>query len=65
MDSGDLEAIIDKIIAENPDDWQRFVDADDKSANKIYGFFAGLVMKATKGKADGKVVREIFMRRRA
>ena len=54
-----------QIIAENPDDWQRYVEADDKSANKIYGFFAGLVMKATQGKADGKVVRDIFTRRRA
>jgi aspartyl-tRNA(Asn)/glutamyl-tRNA(Gln) amidotransferase subunit B len=65
MQSSDLEAIVDKIIAENPDDWQRFVAADDKDANKIYGFFAGLVMKATQGKADGKAVREIFMQRRA
>ena len=65
MDSGDLEAIVDKIIAENPEDWQRFVDADDKAAKKIYGFFAGLVMKSTQGKADGKAVRELFMRRRA
>ncbi|MEO8692037.1 MAG: Asp-tRNA(Asn)/Glu-tRNA(Gln) amidotransferase subunit GatB [Acidimicrobiales bacterium] len=65
MQSSDLAAIVDKIIAENPDDWQRFVAADDKDANKIYGFFAGLVMKATQGKADGKAVREIFMQRRA
>jgi aspartyl-tRNA(Asn)/glutamyl-tRNA(Gln) amidotransferase subunit B len=65
MDTGDLEAIVDQIIADNPEDWQRFVDADDTAANKIYQFFAGLVMKTTKGKADGKVVREIFMRRRA
>ena len=65
MESGDLAAIVDKIIAENPDDWQRFVEADENSANKIYGFFAGLVMKATQGKADGKAVRAIFMQRRA
>jgi aspartyl-tRNA(Asn)/glutamyl-tRNA(Gln) amidotransferase subunit B len=65
MDSSDLEAIVDKIIAENPEDWQRFVEADDTAANKIFSFFAGLVMKATKGKADGKAVRDIFMQRRA
>jgi aspartyl-tRNA(Asn)/glutamyl-tRNA(Gln) amidotransferase subunit B len=65
MASGDLEATIDRIIAENPDDWQRFVEADEKGANKIFGFFAGQVMKATQGKADGKLVREILMRRRA
>ena len=65
MESSDLAAIVDKIIAENPDDWQRFVEADDKAANKIYTFFAGLVMKATQGKADGKAIRDIFMQRRA
>ena len=65
MQNSDLEAIVDKIIAENPDDWQRFVEADDKAANKIYQFFAGLVMKATQGKADGKAVRDIFMQKRA
>ena len=65
MDTGDLEATIDKIIAENPDDWQRYLDADEKAANKMYGFFAGLVMKSTQGKADGKVVRDIFTRKRA
>ena len=65
MDSGDLEAIIDKIITDNPDEWQRYVKADEKAANKIYGFFAGLVMKSTQGKADGRAVRDIFMRRRA
>jgi aspartyl-tRNA(Asn)/glutamyl-tRNA(Gln) amidotransferase subunit B len=65
MESGDLEAIVDKIIAENPADWQRFVEADDAAANKIFSFFAGLVMKATRGKADGKAVRDIFMQRRA
>ena len=65
MESGDLEAIVDKIISENPDDWRRFVEADENDAKKIFGFFAGLVMKSTQGKADGKAVRDIFMRRRA
>jgi len=65
MESSDLAAIVDKIIAENPDDWQRFVEADETDANKIYKFFAGLVMKSTQGKADGKAVRDIFMQRRA
>ena len=33
-----------------------FRDGDDKARGKLTGFFVGQVMKATKGKADGKVV---------
>jgi aspartyl-tRNA(Asn)/glutamyl-tRNA(Gln) amidotransferase subunit B len=56
MASDALESIVDQVIAEHPDDWQQFVDGDDKARGKLTGFFVGLVMKATKGQADGKVV---------
>ncbi len=56
MDTGALEAVVDQVIAEHPDDWQQFVDGDDKARGKLTGFFVGLVMKATKGQADGKAV---------
>lgn len=52
MDSGELDAVVDQLIAENPEQWQRFCDGDPK----ISGFFVGKVMKATQGQADGKVV---------
>ena len=56
MDTGALEAVVDEVIAEHPDDWQQFVEGDDKARGKLTGFFVGLVMKATKGQADGKAV---------
>jgi aspartyl-tRNA(Asn)/glutamyl-tRNA(Gln) amidotransferase subunit B len=60
-----LESVIDGIIADHPDDWDKFVAADDKARKKLTGFFTGLVMKATQGNADGRAVNEILTRRAA
>ncbi len=60
MDTGELESIVDQIIADSPEEWQRFIDGDDKSRKKMQGFFTGQVMKATKGQADGKVVNQLL-----
>jgi len=60
MSTDSLGAIVDELIAANPDEWGRYKDGDDKLA----GFFTGLVMKATKGQANGKaVVAELQQRR--
>jgi len=60
MDTGALEAVVDQVIAEHPDDWTQFVAGDDKARGKLTGFFVGLVMKATKGQADGKAVTALL-----
>ncbi len=60
MDTGALEAVVDQIIAEHPDDWTQFVAGDDKARGKLTGFFVGLIMKATKGQADGKAVTALL-----
>jgi aspartyl-tRNA(Asn)/glutamyl-tRNA(Gln) amidotransferase subunit B len=65
MDSGALDAVVDEVIAANPDDWREFVEGDDKKRGKLTGFFVGQVMKATKGQADGKAVTAALMERRA
>ena len=57
---GALDAILDEVIAANPDEWARFVEGDDKLA----GFFTGKVMAATKGQADGKAVNAALRARR-
>ena len=60
MSSDSLGAIVEELITANPDEWGRYRDGDDKLA----GFFTGLVMKATQGKANGKaVVAELQARR--
>jgi aspartyl-tRNA(Asn)/glutamyl-tRNA(Gln) amidotransferase subunit B len=65
MDIGDLESIVDAIIAANPDNWNDFVDGDEKKRGKLTGFFVGQVMKQSQGKADGKAVTALLNQRRA
>lgn len=60
MDTSELDGILDGLVADNPDEWQRFCEGDAKVA----GFFVGQVMKATRGKADGKVVTQLLAQRR-
>lgn len=59
MDTGELDSLLDRLIADNPDEWARFVEGD----RKVQGFFVGQIMKATQGKADGKVVNELMSHR--
>lgn len=60
MSADSLGALVEELIAANPEEWQRYRDGDDKLA----GFFTGLVMKMTKGQANGKaVVAELLQRR--
>jgi aspartyl-tRNA(Asn)/glutamyl-tRNA(Gln) amidotransferase subunit B len=60
MGADALGAVVDETIAANPEQWQRFVDGDDKARGKLTGFFVGQVMKATKGQADGKAVTALL-----
>jgi aspartyl-tRNA(Asn)/glutamyl-tRNA(Gln) amidotransferase subunit B len=60
MDTGELDQLVDQLIAESPAEWQRFCEGDQK----VTGFFVGKVMKATQGKADGKVVTSILNSRK-
>ena len=60
LGSDTLGAVLDEVIAANPDEWGRFCGGEDK----LQGFFTGEVMKATKGKANGKDVAAELRRRR-
>ncbi len=60
MDTSELDGLLDGIIAANPTEWKRFCDGD----GKVTGFFVGQVMKATQGKADGKVVTALLNSRK-
>ena len=61
MDESDVVALIDQLIAENPDAFEK-LKAGDK---KVVGFFTGAVMKATQGKANGGTVNRILQERAA
>ena len=55
-DTGEVEKIIDEIIANNPDQVEQF----KAGKTKVLGFFVGQVMKASKGKADPAQVNKIL-----
>ncbi|HNS14928.1 MAG TPA: Asp-tRNA(Asn)/Glu-tRNA(Gln) amidotransferase subunit GatB [Syntrophorhabdaceae bacterium] len=58
-DNSELEAIVDKILADHPSD----VD-DFRGGNaKVMGFLMGLAMKASGGKANPRLLKEIFTKR--
>ena len=60
-DTSELEALLDELIAQHPDEWQRFCEGEQK----LQGFFVGQIMKATKGQADGQAVAEILAQRKS
>jgi aspartyl-tRNA(Asn)/glutamyl-tRNA(Gln) amidotransferase subunit B len=64
MESSDLEATVDGVIAANPEEWDGYVNGDDKRRGKLTGFFVGQIMKATKGQADGKAVTALLEAKR-
>jgi aspartyl-tRNA(Asn)/glutamyl-tRNA(Gln) amidotransferase subunit B len=64
LGSESLAAVLDDIVSANPGEWARFVGGDPGEAKKLQGFFTGEVMKATKGKANGKEVAAELARRR-
>ena len=61
-DAGELEAIVEKVLAENPKAVED-VTAGGKKSEKARGFLLGKVMQKTKGRANPKVVSEILARK--
>ncbi len=57
-DSGEIEAIVDRIIADNPGQAESY-----EKNPKVAGWFVGQVMKATGGKANPKIVNQILAKK--
>ena len=55
-DSGELEALVDKVIADNPSQAEEYRGGKDK----LLGFFVGQVMQATQGKANPGQVNQLL-----
>jgi aspartyl-tRNA(Asn)/glutamyl-tRNA(Gln) amidotransferase subunit B len=55
-DAGELQAIIQEIIAANPGQVQQFREGK----TKVIGFFVGQLMKRTKGKANPQLANKLF-----
>ncbi len=53
-DTGEIDCVIDEVIAANPNQVEQFRGGKEG----LFGFFVGQVMKASKGKANPKIVNE-------
>ncbi len=60
-DTGAIEALIDKIIADNPDN----VAAYRAGKEKLFGFFVGQAMKASGGKTNPQQLNELLKKKLA
>lgn len=58
-DSGFLEPIVEEIIKDNPDEVTRYKEGK----KQLIGFFVGQAMKASKGKANPKLVKDLITKK--
>ena len=57
-DAGELEALVARIVAANPDPAEEFRQGRDR----VLGFFVGQIMKETRGQANRQLVNELLKR---
>ncbi len=60
-DSGAIESMVDEVIANNPEQVQQYREGKEK----VFAFFIGQIMKASKGKANPGQVNDILRRKLA
>lgn len=58
-DSGEIEALVDAVISENPEQLAQYRAGKDK----VFGFFVGQVMKRSKGKANPQTVNDLVAKK--
>ncbi|MDZ7784402.1 MAG: Asp-tRNA(Asn)/Glu-tRNA(Gln) amidotransferase subunit GatB [Halioglobus sp.] len=59
-DSTELEAMVDEVVARNPEQVQQYRAADATKRKKLTGFFVGQVMKLSGGQANPKMVNQLL-----
>ena len=62
-DTGALEALVDEVIAQNPDQVAQYRAADEAKQKKLSGFFVGQIMKASKGQANPQRLNELLLKK--
>jgi aspartyl-tRNA(Asn)/glutamyl-tRNA(Gln) amidotransferase subunit B len=60
LDTSAVEAMVDAAIAAEPGAWQKYCNGEEKAL----GALVGAIMKASKGKADGKVITALLQAKR-
>ena len=59
-DSGAIEAMLDEVLAANAEQVEQYRASDEAKRGKMFGFFVGQAMKASKGKANPQQVNELL-----
>ena len=59
-DSGAIEKVLDEMLAANAEQVEQYRAADEAKRGKMFGFFVGQAMKASKGKANPQQVNELL-----
>ena len=60
-DTGAIEAVVDAIIAANPDEVARYKEGN----TKVIGFFVGQCMKEMRGQGNPKIINQLLARKLA
>ena len=60
-DSSELEAMVDEVIANSPDQVAQYLAADEAKRKKLSGFFVGQIMKASKGQANPQMLNALLL----
>jgi aspartyl-tRNA(Asn)/glutamyl-tRNA(Gln) amidotransferase subunit B len=58
-DTGEIESMVDKVLAQNSSEVERYKAGEDR----LLGFFVGQVMRETKGKANPALVNELLKKK--
>ena len=59
-DSGAIEAMLDEVLAANAEQFEQYRASDEAKRGKMFGFFVGQAMKASKGKANPQQVNQLL-----
>ena len=60
-DTGALEAMVDQVIEDHPDQVTQYRAAEENKQKKLLGFFVGQVMKASKGQANPQLLNTLLV----
>ncbi|WP_079203155.1 Asp-tRNA(Asn)/Glu-tRNA(Gln) amidotransferase subunit GatB [Pseudomonas sp. CC6-YY-74] len=59
-DSGAIESMLDEVLAANAEQVEQYRASDEAKRGKMFGFFVGQAMKASKGKANPGQVNQLL-----
>ena len=62
-DTGAIEAMVDDVIANSSAQVENYRKADADKRPKMLGYFVGQVMKASKGRANPKMINELLLKK--